>query len=87
MYYLYTNELEKEIFFTLKECGQKITIINLKAIRLEDFGDQGAEIEDIPDYIKENLEEYGEQILIDMETGKLRDNWLFTLHDFIENNI
>jgi hypothetical protein len=51
MYFLYNDEYKNRVMFTLKAIEDKLTIINLKEIRLEDFGDQEAEIGDIPGYI------------------------------------
>jgi len=51
MYYLYADESKEFVKLTLKEISKKITVISLKKIALADFGDQGAEIDDIPDYI------------------------------------
>ena len=75
MYFLYTDESHSFVKLTLKEASKKITIINLKEINLEDFGEQGAEIEDMPEYIIGNIKEYGEEVLIDPKTKKLKDDW------------
>ncbi len=87
MYFLYNDEYKNRVMFTLKAIEDKLTIINLKEIRLEDFGDQEAEIGDIPGYIQDNLKDAAEEILLDPATGNLHAEWYVNLHDFIENNI
>jgi hypothetical protein len=37
--FLYTDSYKKEVKLTLREQSQKVTVINLKNIRLADFGD------------------------------------------------
>jgi hypothetical protein len=55
MYFLYNDKQKKEVKFTLRELSSKVTVINLKTIRMSDFaqgGDtEGADVGDIPDYI------------------------------------
>ena len=39
LYFLYADELKREVKFTLKDLKHKITVISLKNINLDDFGD------------------------------------------------
>ena len=59
----------------------------MKRIDLAEFSDQGAEIDDIPDYIIDNIKEQAPEVVLDQKSGKLRPDWIRHLHEFIETNI
>lgn len=87
MYFLYSDPQENEVKFTLKAINEKVTIISLKNINLTDFGEEKIEIYEVIEYIKEQLMEKEEELLIDEKTGQIRKDWPIQLHEFIEENI
>ena len=48
----------------------------MKRIDLAEFSDQGAEIDDIPDYIIDNIKEQAPEVVLDQKSGKLRPDWI-----------
>ena len=71
MYMLYHDDSKQFVKVTIKEVGKKITIISLKTIKMADFNDDEADIEDIPDYLKGVFDENVEGKILD-KNGNLR---------------
>ncbi len=54
--YLYTDSYQDEVRFTLKEISQKVCLVNLKTIKMSDYGSKDEiDISDIEAMIKEQL--------------------------------
>jgi len=82
---IYTDQMELTVKFTIREFKHKLTVVSLKEIRMHDF-QEDAEVEDVVDYIKEQLKEEGEKAMLD-ERGNLKEDWPQCLYEFIEDNI
>lgn len=83
---MYHDDSKQFVKVTIKEVGKKITIISLKTIKMADFNDDEADIEDIPDYLKGVFDENVEGKILD-KNGNLRQNWVAILHDFLDENL
>jgi hypothetical protein len=70
---------------TLRDVGSKSTIISLKEIKLEDFNDEEATLEDLAAVILDALKEQGSQLIRDEDTGEIKDGWEDALRDYIDS--
>ena len=68
MYFIYADQHQEYCLVTVRETIKKITVINLKKIVFADFGEQHVEIEDIAEYIQDNFNDYGSEILLNPKT-------------------
>ncbi|CDW74268.1 tpr domain containing protein [Stylonychia lemnae] len=87
MYMLYCDSSRQFVKVTIKEVSKKITIISQKTIMMSEFGDQDADIEDIPDYIRGLFDDNCEDVILDQKTGSLRKDWISQLHSFLSENL
>ncbi len=63
-YIIYTDQRMEELKMTLMEKVNRVTVIHLKKLSVTDFQEE-VEIDDLIDYVKMNLTENAEAILLD----------------------